>query len=98
MGLRFSIEHANWLAHILQPTGTSPNMERNEEVGTLYSFIESFRSNFYASRPESIAMASMLQETYSSLDSGAGVRALQLLRQYVGDLSGVRTTDTDLGS
>ena len=27
MGFRVSIEHANWLAHILQPTGTTPTLE-----------------------------------------------------------------------
>ena len=25
MGFRFSLEHANWLAHILQPSGARPH-------------------------------------------------------------------------
>lgn len=51
MGFRFSIEHANWLAHVLQPTGATPNLENEfEQRETLRAFINSFSKNFYSSR------------------------------------------------
>lgn len=47
MGFRFSIENANWLAHILQPSGATPKSATLEEArSTLKYFLESFDYNF----------------------------------------------------
>lgn len=50
MGFRFSIEHANWLAHVLQPSGATPNLENDfEKSETLKVFVDNFSKNFYSS-------------------------------------------------
>ncbi len=51
MGFRFSIEHANWLAHVLQPSGATPELEHEfERTETLRSFLKNIERNFYGSR------------------------------------------------
>lgn len=50
MGFRFSLEHANWLAHILQPSGATPQLSHPEDQDlTLRKFINTFLDNFYSS-------------------------------------------------
>lgn len=71
MGFRFSIEHANWLAHILQPVGATPHLEHVfEESETLRRFLSTFEYNFFASRPESRALQSLLHEAIDQIHLG----------------------------
>lgn len=88
MGFRFSTEHANWLAHVLQPTGATPRLESDHgQQATLRAFVESFSANFHSSRHEWRALEgrlySLLQEVRAqpivSLD------ALRALREYFRD-------------
>lgn len=88
MGYRFAIEHANWLAHILQPVGATPRLEHPfEQEETLRRFVETFEHNFFASRPESRRLRSLLSEVLGGMR--AGLRspdgALPVLREYFRD-------------
>jgi hypothetical protein len=62
MGFRFSIEHANWLAHILQPAGATPQLDDEyQQLETLRSFVESFYENFYTSRRADYDLRELLE-------------------------------------
>lgn len=49
MGYRFTLEHANWLAHVLQSTGATPWMEENDVRTAIVEFVNSFEKDFYPS-------------------------------------------------
>lgn len=50
MGFRFSLEHANWLAHILQPSGPTPQLEGEYEAReSLQQLLRAARHDFYGS-------------------------------------------------
>jgi Calcineurin-like phosphoesterase len=88
MGFRFSIEHANWLAHILQPVGATPRLEHDsEERETLRAFVETFEHNFFASRPESRRLRDLLREVLHDIrfDRQSPSAALRALREYFRD-------------
>lgn len=51
MGFRFSLEHANWIAHIIQPSGSTPSFKNNHEAReSLHRLMEASRKNFYGSK------------------------------------------------
>jgi len=82
MGFRFSIEHANWLAHILQPVGATPRLEHEvDQQSTLHRFVETFEHNLIASRPESKRSRSLLGEILDG-QQGSPMSALMALRGY----------------
>lgn len=88
MGFRFSIEHANWLAHILQPVGATPLLEHDyEQQETLRRFVETFEYNFFASRPESRRLRLLLREVLHDIqrDRKSPSIALMALREYFRD-------------
>lgn len=88
MGFRFSIEHANWLAHILQPVGATPRLEHDfDKRETLRKFVETFEYNFFASRPESRRLRVLLHEVLHDiqLDRKSPSVALMALRDYFRD-------------
>lgn len=86
MGFRFSIEHANWLAHILQPAGATPRLEHEDEQHkTLQKFIHTFAENFYSSSRGLYKTGRLLDRVKQSLDSGdtrRPVETLYVLRAY----------------
>lgn len=48
MGFRFSLEHVNWLAHLLQPAGATPELgQGSDRRETLRRFLETFERNYY---------------------------------------------------
>lgn len=50
MGFRFQLEHANWLAHVISQTGTTPTLEHSSDSRhAIRRFIESMDDNFYGS-------------------------------------------------
>ena len=85
MGFRFSIEHANWLAHILQPTGATPTLDREDEQReTLRKFIDSFAENFYSSRRWRCELEHILQRYRGDMESAGRLPngALIALREF----------------
>lgn len=85
MGVRFSIEHANWLAHVLQPIGATPSLRsRFEERETFNLFIRKFREHFYTTRREGRNLEQLMSGFLEELDSGRDVtgHALSVLRDY----------------
>src|SRR6266550_7019477 len=88
MGFRFSIEHANWLAHVLQPVGATPRLEHDfEQQETLQKFIETIEYNFFASRPESRRLRVLIHEVMRDIRNNreSPTVALMALRDYFRD-------------
>lgn len=87
MGFRFSIEHANWLAHILQPSGATPRLPNPfEERETLRNFLNSFDRNFYPSRPSSIRLSDTLRGRPDYLGASDMRAEIAALRNYFADV------------
>lgn len=89
MGFRFSLEHANWLAHVLQPVGATPRLEHEfEQQETLRTFVETFEHNFFASRSESMRLRHLLYELIHDirLHRESPSVALNALRDYFRDV------------
>ncbi len=89
MGLRFSLEHANWLAHILQPTGATPILRDQYEEQDLRTFLRSFLKKFYSSRREALRLRQKMSrfnthQPKMEMDSriNRSSDALQVLREY----------------
>lgn len=69
MGYRFSLHHANWLAHLLQPSGATPSLEDSfEEDETLREFLQSFHNDFYPSPANVPYFRNLLDEALMRLD------------------------------
>lgn len=85
MGFRFSLEHANWLAHILQPTGATPRLEHEfEQRETLQQFVQSFTHNFYTTRNAGRELERFMFGFRKEIDSPRPIptEALNELREY----------------
>ncbi len=85
MGFRFSIEHANWLAHVLKPTGATPELEHeSEQKETLKQFIDNFGKNFYSSPRGRYRLEEFLYGYRHAINSSRRVPldALYALRDY----------------
>lgn len=89
MGFRFSLEHANWLAHVLQPVGATPRLEHEfEQQETLRTFVNTFERNFFASRSESMRLQRRLYEILHDINlfRKSPSVALNALRDYFRDV------------
>jgi hypothetical protein len=50
MGIRFNIQSANWIAYIIEPDASVPNLASpQEEYVTLKNFLEGLRDGFFSS-------------------------------------------------
>lgn len=89
MGFRFSIQHANWLAHVLQPAGATPQLENEfEQNETLKKFIDTFADNFYSSPRGRYKLEDFLYSFRYDIKLGSQVPqdALYALRDYFRDV------------
>lgn len=89
MGFRFSLEHANWLAHVLQPTGATPRLEHEfEQSETLRRFIDTFAQNFYSSPRGRYDVERFVFGLRREIDRGRRVPidALHAIRDYFRDI------------
>lgn len=89
MGFRFSLEHANWLAHVLQPAGATPDLEHEfEQRETLRKFIDTFAGNFYSSHRGRYELERFLNRFRHDIDTGRRlpIEALYALRDYFRDI------------
>jgi hypothetical protein len=69
VGFRFSLKHANWLAHILQPSGPAPQLENDSEAReTFRKLLEVARHDFYSSRSHSFEFFHALEEAEQALN------------------------------
>ena len=85
MGFRFSLEHANWLAHLLQPLGATPQLEHEfERRETLRQFLERIEQNYYASPTHLSNLGHRLREALIMLTNGETLprEALSVLHDY----------------
>lgn len=88
MGFRFSIKHANWLAHILQPSGATPQLDHDYEAReSLKALVEAARNDFYGGRPDRYRFFEAL-DAAEDLFRGHKIdtRALRPLREYFRDV------------
>ena len=88
MGFRFSIEHANWLAHVLQPSGATPELEYEfERSETLRSFLENIERNFYGSRHHREDLHYRRREALHDIDRRRPKsRDMDFLREFFRDI------------
>lgn len=89
MGFRFSLEHANWLAHVLQPAGATPQLKHEfEQKETLKKFIDTFAENFYSSPRGRCDLEHFLYSYRHDIGLGSRVPldALNALREYFRDV------------
>lgn len=89
MGFRFSLEHANWLAHILQPSGTTPILEHEfEQRETLKRFLSTFSENFFSSPRGRYDLEHFFYRFRHEVETGKRlpVEALYALRDYFRDV------------
>jgi hypothetical protein len=87
MGFRFSIEHANWLAHVLQPSGATPKLEdESEQRGTLQKFIDTFAQNFYSSPRGRYNIEYFIHGPRLDTGRQPSVKTLSTLRDYFRDI------------
>lgn len=89
MGFRFSLEHANWLAHILQPSGATPILEDEfEQSETLKKFLDTFAENFYSSPRGRYRLEHFYHHFRHDVEQGRRlpVEALHALRDYFRDI------------
>src|SRR5229473_1917932 len=87
MGFRFSLQHANWLAHILQPSGPAPQLENDSEAReTFRKLLYAARYNFYSSRSHSLEFLAAVSESERALDDyRASLQILAPLRDFFRD-------------
>lgn len=101
MGFRFSIEHANWLAHVLQPVGATPLLRNEfEQRETLRTFVTTFAENFYSTRKAGFDLRELIHVSRSRDQSPHEV--IKALRDYFQDtpwvallLSGTNQSEVD---
>lgn len=88
MGFRFSLEHANWLAHILQPSGPAPTLVHEFEAReTLRKLLEAARHDFYGSRRHHFEFLHAIEEAEHALASQREMSdALRPLRAFFRDV------------
>jgi len=89
MGLRFSLEHANWLAHILQPSGATPSLDHEfEQHETLKKFLDTFAENFYSSQRGRYDLERFFYRFRHDVETGRQLpgKALYALRDYFRDV------------
>lgn len=84
MGFRFSIEHANWLANVLQPSGSLPELDHDfERSETLRMFIKNIEKNFYGSRSHREELHYRLMDALHDIDMRhPRSRDLNFLREF----------------
>lgn len=89
MGIRFSIEHANWLAHILQPAGATSSFPiEQEQSEALEKFIGSFTEKFYSSERGRSELERFLNRLRHDVNTTRRlpVETLEALRDYFQDV------------
>jgi hypothetical protein len=73
MGFRFSLRHANWLAHILKSTGPVPDIaddfSARESLATL---LRSAGDNFFGSPENRSHLDALVQRSEKMLYGGGG--------------------------
>ncbi|WP_439396698.1 metallophosphoesterase family protein [Bradyrhizobium sp. PMVTL-01] len=71
MGFRLSLRHANWIAHILEPSGPTPQFENDsEERFALEALLRSARYSFYGTRPRHMDFDDALRWAVQALENG----------------------------
>ena len=84
MGFRFSLKHANWLAHILQPFGTVPDLGDDFSAReSLQALLRSAEANFYGSQENRVHLARLLKRSEAILHGGGNMtQAAGVLREF----------------
>src|ERR1051326_2056115 len=88
MGFRFSLEHANWLAHLLQPIGATPKLDDFSGTDALQRFVSTFERNYYPSYSRRRELVRHLLHEYELRGHGRHIdrEVLSELRWYFRDV------------
>ena len=87
MGFHFSWKSANWLAHILQPSGLTPQLENDWEArSALKALLDAAPRDFYGSREHRWEFRDAIERAERHLSHGNMNEVLQPLRSYFKDV------------
>lgn len=84
MGYRFTLEHANWLAHVLQSTGATPWIDEEDAKNAIEEFVRSLEGNFYPSPLHGPEFRYVLNSAFADLKDfpNRPLKALDAVRRY----------------
>lgn len=86
MGYRFSLQDANWMAHVLGRNIDVPDATYNESRNAIGSFVESFRHNFFPSSPHGYSLMEALDGAVSSERGDSLRKQVAVIKDYFSDV------------